>query len=144
MRLDGADHIPDSQDQIYALGHLHHISKLAVSDAYAAIASLKLPHPASVQFLGNALLKFAVANGNVPLVIHLVSNHRGANVQGKGGQTALHVAARYGNKEIVRILLENDAGVLSKDKGGWLPFHVAAYHGHADVLEMLLPSSLVW
>ena len=87
---------------------------------------------------GRTLLMNASYQGNLPLVMMLVSHQAEPEISDKNGQTALNLAARQGYVEIVDILLKHGAKVDHVDVDGWSALRSAAWGGHSEVVGLLL------
>ena len=66
----------------------------------------------------------------------LTSGAINVNMRGKGGWTALHVAALCNRDEAVKILLEQGASLLADDKGN-TPLHIVCQRGKAHMISSL-------
>ena len=80
-------------------------------------------------------LQVASFHNHPEIVKYLIES--GADVNGKGNETALHASCRKGNVEVVEILLENQADPEIKSKEGKTPKSVAMENNHQDIVQLL-------
>jgi ankyrin repeat protein len=91
--------------------------------------------------LGETWLVAATADG-LPLrdLRMLLSAGEDVNSRGKGGVTAVFVAAQYGHEDSLEFLLEERADPESKNDKGQTPLWVAARNGQLGCLRVLIRS----
>jgi ankyrin repeat protein len=87
---------------------------------------------------GRVLLRWAIDQGNEPVVKILLSN--GAKIEMKDGigRTPLSCAAISNNEAAIKILLTNGAEIETKDNIGQTPLILAAFYGNEAVVRILL------
>lgn len=78
------------------------------------------------------------ASGGLDEAAALLSQGADPGAQGRGGMTALHLAAASGNAGMAGLLMEAGADVGAVDAKGRTPLHWAAFRGHAKACEALL------
>lgn len=118
-------------------GESHTALHYAASFGHAEIAKLLLENSASTS--EKSLLRTAVINGHVKMVMLLLD--RGADISATtdDGQTPLHRAAVYGGDvKVAELLLDRGADISTTTDVGGTPLHVAAFYGHVKMAELLL------
>jgi ankyrin repeat protein len=83
-------------------------------------------------------LHTACADGNMDLVLELLTSDADVTVTSANGQTPLHLACLKGHTNIVKILLEKGASVDVRNNVGDTPLHIACGLGHTDIVQALL------
>ncbi|HTL35661.1 MAG TPA: ankyrin repeat domain-containing protein [Kofleriaceae bacterium] len=83
-------------------------------------------------------LMMAAAKQHESTVRALIQAGANVNLSGKGGATALHIAAIAGCRGCVDALLAAKARVDAKNSTGGTPLRSAADGGHADIVKVLL------
>ncbi|RKO87923.1 ankyrin repeat-containing domain protein, partial [Blyttiomyces helicus] len=91
---------------------------------------------------GNTALHMAAANGELPIITHLLSSLSPSDVNARNddGSTPLHWAALNGKLDVVEALLTAGADATIKNESGRSPSTVAEQQGHHDVVNRLLKS----
>ncbi|HEB89904.1 MAG TPA: hypothetical protein ENI85_10070 [Deltaproteobacteria bacterium] len=75
--------------------------------------------------------------GNLEKVRELIAAGVDLDARGRGGNTAIYLAAQKGHADVVRALAEAGADVDVDNDFGSTPLHVAARAGHVDVIRVL-------
>ena len=105
---------------------------LVTSLAIAAVLALE-PDAAAAGALHDA-----ARNGDVTLIIELISGGADLEELDKGGNTPLIAAAYYGQDGSAAALLDRGADLGGRSDRGMTALHAAAYRGHEGIVALLL------
>lgn len=90
-----------------------------------------------VFFLRKKMAK-ALIEGNIPRVEELLAHGADVNMDVRGGQRPLHIAAITGNRQMISFLIGRGANVDMCRSYQWAPIHDAAYRGRFEAVVELL------
>jgi ankyrin repeat protein/serine/threonine protein kinase len=68
----------------------------------------------------------------------LISKHPDVNIEGKGGNTLLHIAVSLKLKDVTKQLIAKGAFVNAKNKSSQTPLDLAVDRGYQDIAELLI------
>lgn len=86
------------------------------------------------------LLHRATTQGNLTVVLALLTSGYRHEAKNQVGQTAVHLASIAGKDDILQELLNHDANVNSRDTAGFTPLHYACQNNYPTTVRLLVQS----
>ncbi|WP_341808229.1 ankyrin repeat domain-containing protein [Wolbachia endosymbiont (group E) of Neria commutata] len=115
---------------------------VAADDGYENIVKLLIEKGADVNAknkYGEAILHFAVVEGNLEIVKLLLEHGANINYQGSYNDTVLHEAIKNRHRDITEYLINvEDINLNLQNKEGKTTLHLAVLYGYSEIVRLLV------